>query len=60
MKTKIKVLILIGVALLSVMAWVIPRYTNPSEFHVTNQPLVAYQEAQKLDKPIFLEFYAKW
>ena len=60
MKTKVKILILIGVALLSMMALVIPRYSTPSEFHVTNQPLVAFQEAQKSGKPIFLEFYAKW
>ena len=60
MKKKIKVLIILTVAILSVMALVIPRYTNPSEFHVTNQPLVAFQEAQKSGKPIFLEFYAKW
>jgi len=42
------------------MALLIPRYTGPSEFHVTNQPMVAFQDAQNSDKPIFLEFYAKW
>lgn len=60
MKTNTKVLMLLTVAILSIMALVIPRYTNPSEFHVTKQPLVAFQEAQKSGKPIFLEFYAKW
>jgi len=60
MKTKTKILILIGVALLSIMAIVIPRFTGPSEFQVTNQPLVAFQAAQKSGKPIFLEFYGKW
>lgn len=60
MKAKTKVLIILIVAILSMMALVIPRYTSPSEFHVTNQPLVAFEEAQKSGKPIFLEFYAKW
>jgi len=60
MKTKAKILILITVALLSIMAMLTPRFSGPSEFHVTNQPLVAFQEAQKSGKPIFLEFYAKW
>ena len=60
MKAKTKILILIAVALLSIMAIVIPRFTGPSEFQVTNQPLVAFQAAQKSGKPIFLEFYAKW
>jgi len=61
MKTKTKVFIILMVTLLSLMALVIPRYNNSSaEFHVTNSPLVAFQDAQKSDKPIFLEFYAKW
>lgn len=60
MKIKTKVLILLAVALLSTMAMVIPRVTGPSEFQVTNQPLVAYEAAQKSGRPIFLEFYAKW
>lgn len=60
MKTKTKVFMILTVVILSIMALVIPRYTSPSEFHVTNQPLVAFQEAQKSGKPIFLEFYAKW
>ena len=60
MKTKSRVLILITVAVLSIMAIVIPRFSGPSEFQVTNQPLVAFQAAQKSSKPIFLEFYAKW
>jgi len=60
MKTKPKVLILIAVALLSILAMVIPRFTGPSEFQVTNQPLVTFEQAQKSGKPIFLEFYAKW
>ena len=42
------------------MALIIPRYNNSSEFHVTSSPLVAFEEAQKSGKPIFLEFYAKW
>ena len=60
MKTKMKVFIILTVAILSLLALVIPRYTNPSEFHVTNQPLVAFEEAQLSGKPIFLDFYAKW
>lgn len=60
MKTKNKVLIILTVIILSMMALVIPRYTSLSEFHVTNQPLVAFQEAQKSGDPIFLEFYADW
>lgn len=60
MKTKTRVLILITVAILSIMAMVIPRFAGPSEFQVTNQPLVAFEAAQKSAKPIFLEFYAKW
>lgn len=61
MKIKTKALILLTVAILSVMALVIPRYTSPSsEFKVTNQPLVAFEAAQKSGQPIFLEFYAKW
>lgn len=60
MKTKTKVLIILTVTLLSMMALTIPRYTSPSEFQVTKQPLVAFEEAEKSDKPIFLEFYAKW
>jgi cytochrome c-type biogenesis protein len=60
MKTKTKVLIMLTVAILSILALVIPRYTSQSKFHVTNKPLVAFQEAQKSGKPIFLEFYAKW
>ena len=60
MKTKTKVLILLAVSVLSMMALVMPRFSGPSEFHVTNQPLVAFQEAQKSGQPIFLEFYAKW
>lgn len=60
MKTKIKVIILLSVAILSVMALVIPRYTTPSQFTVTNQPLVAFEQAEKSGQPIFLEFYAKW
>ena len=60
MKNKTKVLIFLTVAILSVMALVIPRYTSPSEFQVTKQPLVAFEEAQKSGKPIFLEFYATW
>lgn len=60
MQTKNKVLILLSVAILSLMALVLPRYTSPSEFHTTNQPLVAFQEAQKSGQPIFLEFYAEW
>jgi len=60
MKTKTKLLMILLVGILSIMALVIPRYTSPSKFQVTNQPLVAFQEAQKSGKPIFLEFYAKW
>jgi len=60
MKTKAKILILIAVALLSIMAMIIPRFKGPSEFQVTSQPLVAFEAAQKSGKPIFLEFYAKW
>jgi len=60
MKTKLKVLIVITVTILSLMALIIPRYAKPSEFHVTNQPMVTFQEAQKSGQPIFLEFYAKW
>ena len=60
MKAKTRVLILITVAILSIMAMVIPRFAGPSEFQVTNQPLVAFEAAQKSGKPIFLEFYAKW
>ena len=52
MKTKSRVLILITVAVLSIMAIVIPRFSGPSEFQVTNQPLVAFQAAQKSSKPI--------
>lgn len=60
MKAKTKILIILLVSFLSMMALVIPRYTSPSEFQVTSQPLVAFEEAQKLDQPIFLEFYARW
>ena len=60
MKTKLKVFIILTVAILSHIALVIPRYNSSSEFHVTSSPLVAYEEAQKSGKPIFLEFYAKW
>lgn len=60
MKAKTKVLIILTVAILAMMALIIPRYTSPSHFQVTNQPLVAFEEAQKLDQPIFLEFYARW
>jgi len=60
MKTKTKVLIILTVTILSMMALVIPRYTSPSEFKVTNQPMVAFQGAQKSGQPIFLEFYAEW
>lgn len=60
MKTKTKVLMLLMVGILSIMALVIPRYISASQFHVTNQPLIAFEEAQKSGKPIFLEFYAKW
>lgn len=60
MRTKTRVLILITVAVLSIMAMVMPRFTGPSEFQVTNQPLVAFEAAQKSGKPIFLKFYAKW
>lgn len=60
MKTKVKVLILVFVSVLSVMALVIPRFYGLSEFHVTNRPQVAFEDAQKSGKPIFLEFYAKW
>lgn len=60
MKTKTKVLIILTVAILSIMALIIPRYSSPSEFHPTNQPMVAFQDAQKSGKLTFLEFYAKW
>ncbi|MBC2723611.1 MAG: hypothetical protein HGJ98_18330 [Desulfosporosinus sp.] len=60
MKTKNKVLIALIVTLLSLIALAIPRYTSPSEFHATKQPMVAFQEAQKSGQPVFLEFYAKW
>ncbi len=60
MKTKMKVFIILTVAILSIFALVIPRYTSPSEFHTTKQPLIAFEEAQKSGKPIFMEFYAKW
>lgn len=60
MKTKMKAFIILTVAIFSLMALVIPRYTSPSEFNVTKQPLVAFEEAKMSGKPIFLEFYAKW
>lgn len=60
MKTKTKVVIILTVAILSMLALVIPRYSGPTEFRAANQPTVAFQDAQKSGKPIFLEFYAKW
>jgi len=60
MKTKTRVLIIITVAVLSIIAMVIPSFTGPSKFQITNQPLVAFEAAQKSGKPIVLEFYAKW
>lgn len=60
MKTNNKVLILLTISILSLMALIIPRVSAPSEFHVTKEPLTAFQEAQKSGKPTFLEFYAKW
>ncbi|KUO71908.1 MAG: hypothetical protein APF81_07615 [Desulfosporosinus sp. BRH_c37] len=60
MKTKVKVLILILVGVLSILALVIPRSYSSSEFQVTKRPQVAFEDAKKSGKPIFLEFYAKW
>ncbi|HBW35003.1 MAG: hypothetical protein VR66_04570 [Peptococcaceae bacterium BRH_c23] len=60
MKKNTKMLMILTVVVLSIMALAIPRFTGPSEFQVTNQSLVAFEEAQKSGKPIFLEFYAKW
>lgn len=60
MKTKNKIITILIVIFLSLIALIIPRYTNPSEFQTTNQPQTAFQEAFKSGQPIFLEFYAKW
>ncbi|KJR46219.1 hypothetical protein UF75_3368 [Desulfosporosinus sp. I2] len=60
MKTRVKALISVLVGVLAIMALVIPRFTGPTEFHVTNQPQVAFEKAKESGKPTFLEFYAKW
>lgn len=60
MKTRFKVLILVMVGVLGIMALVIPKLTRKNEFHVTDQPKVAFENTKESGKPIFLEFYAKW
>jgi len=35
-------------------------FKSNSEFSTTPKPLTAFNEAQKQEKPIFLEFYADW
>lgn len=60
MKMRLKVLILLLISFLSLAVLVGPRLRTNSEFQVTKQPAIAFAEAEKAGKPIFLEFYAKW
>ncbi|WP_407313343.1 hypothetical protein [Desulfosporosinus sp. SB140] len=60
MKTKVKVLILLLVSVLSMMALLVPRFSGSTEFTPANRPQIAFEDAKKSGKPIFLEFYAKW